>query len=49
LIESLDVEEKAQAKDTTEKGEGHATATLCRKVNPQARSKRSSGPLSTNL
>jgi hypothetical protein len=28
LIASLDVEEKARAKDTTEKGEGHATA-LC--------------------
>jgi hypothetical protein len=28
LIASLDVEEKACAKDTTEKGEGHATANF---------------------
>jgi hypothetical protein len=28
LIASLDVEEKAHAKDTTEKGEGHATANF---------------------
>jgi hypothetical protein len=28
LIASLDVEEKARAKDTTEKGEGHATANF---------------------
>jgi hypothetical protein len=28
LIASFDVEEKARAKDTTEKGEGHATANF---------------------
>jgi hypothetical protein len=28
LIASLDVEEKASAKDTTEKGEGHATSNF---------------------
>jgi hypothetical protein len=31
LIASLDVEEKAQAKDTTEKGEGHASTNLVHK------------------
>jgi hypothetical protein len=39
LIAPLDVEENAQAKDTIEKGEVMLLLTLCRKVNPQARTK----------
>jgi hypothetical protein len=39
LIASLDVEEKARAKDTTEKGEGHATANFVQKGKPSGKNK----------
>jgi hypothetical protein len=39
LIASLDVEEKARAKDTTEKGEGHATAKFVQKGKPSGKNK----------
>jgi hypothetical protein len=39
LIASLDVEENARAKDTTEKGEGHATANFVQKGKPSAKNK----------
>jgi hypothetical protein len=39
LIASLDVEEKAQAKDTTEKGEGHATTNFVQKGKPSGKNK----------
>jgi hypothetical protein len=39
LIASLDVEEKARAKDTTEKGEGHATANFVQKGKPLGKNK----------
>jgi hypothetical protein len=39
LIASLDVEEKAQAKDTTDKGEGHATANFVQKFKPSGKNK----------
>jgi hypothetical protein len=44
LIASLDVEEKAQAKDTTEKGEGHATANYVHKGKPSGENKGNSKP-----
>jgi hypothetical protein len=39
LIASLDVEEKARAKDTTGKGEGHATANFVQKGKPSGKNK----------
>jgi hypothetical protein len=39
LIASLDVEEKAQAKDTTKKGEGHAAANYVQKGKPSGKNK----------
>jgi hypothetical protein len=39
LIASLDIEEKARAKDTTEKGEGHATANFVQKGKPSDKNK----------
>jgi hypothetical protein len=39
MIASLNVEEKARAKDTTEKGEGHATANFVRKGKPSGKNK----------
>jgi hypothetical protein len=47
LIASLDVEEKARAKETTEKGEGQLAPTLCRKADPQVRTKGTSSPPSS--
>jgi hypothetical protein len=49
LIASLDVEEKARAKDTTEKGEGHATTNFVHKGKPLGKNKGTSSPLSTSL
>jgi hypothetical protein len=39
LIASLDVEEKAQAKHTTKKGEGHATSNFVQKGKPSGKNK----------
>jgi hypothetical protein len=39
LIASLHVEEKARAKDSTEKGEGHATANFVQKGKPSGKNK----------
>jgi hypothetical protein len=46
LIASLDVEEKAQAKDTTDKGEGHATANFMQKGKPSCKNKGNFKPSS---
>jgi hypothetical protein len=39
LIASLDIEDKAQAKETTEKGEGHATTNFVQKGKPSGKNK----------
>jgi hypothetical protein len=39
MIASLDVEEKAQAKDTTEKGEGQASANFVHNGKPSGKNK----------
>jgi hypothetical protein len=39
MIVSLDVEEKARAKDTTEKGEGYASANFVQKSKPSGKNK----------
>ncbi|KAK1679227.1 hypothetical protein QYE76_040075 [Lolium multiflorum] len=48
LIASLDVEEKARAKDATEKGEGHSSANMVQK-NPTIGTKEITSPPSISL